>query len=94
MRSLLFHCKNYGVKIGKLANRPEDIIPEEVSENEQKCSDCVVALITIEKNNDTKKTYSGLSKEIAKMCQEIGHKNIVILPMLIFLIILQKQKME
>ena len=27
---MLFHCKNYSVKIGKLADRPEDITPEEV----------------------------------------------------------------
>ena len=63
-----------------MSNRPEDITPEEVVENEQSCKDCVVALVTVEKNDDAEKTSSGLSKEVAKMCQEVGHKNIVILP--------------
>jgi threonyl-tRNA synthetase len=80
MRALLFHCKNYGVKIGKLADRPKDITPEEISQNEQHCKDCIVALVTVEKDDDIKRTSSGLSAEIAKMCQEVGQKNIVILP--------------
>lgn len=49
MRALLFHCHNYGVKIDRLANRPEEITPEEVKEKEQNCKDCIVVLITIEK---------------------------------------------
>ena len=63
-----------------MSDCPEDITPEEVSEKEQHCKDCVVALVTIEKDDDVKKTSSGLSEEVAKMCQEVGHKNIVILP--------------
>jgi len=63
-----------------MANRPEDITPEEVSETEQHCKDCVVALITVEKDDDVKITRAGLSEEIARMCQEVGHKNVVILP--------------
>ena len=80
MRALLFHCKNYGVKIDRMSDRPEDIAPEEVSENEQSCKDCIVALVTVEKNDDAQKTSSGLSEEVAKMCLEVGHKNVVILP--------------
>ena len=80
MRALLFHCKNYVVKIDRMSNHPEDITPEEVSEKEQSCKDCVVVLVTVEKNDNAKKTSSGLSEEVAKMCQEVGHKNVVILP--------------
>jgi len=80
MRALLFHCKNYGVKIDRMSDRPKDITPEEVQEKEQNCKDCVVALVTVEKNDDIEKTSSGLSEEVAKMCQEVGHKNVVILP--------------
>ena len=80
MRSLLFHCKNYGVKIDRMSDRPEDIAPEKVSKNEQSCKDCVVALVTVEENDDAQKTSSGLSEEVAKMCLEVGHKNVVILP--------------
>ena len=36
MRALLFHCKNYSVKIDSMSNRPEDITPEKVNEKEQK----------------------------------------------------------
>jgi threonyl-tRNA synthetase len=80
MRALLFHCKNYGTKIDRLANRPEDITPEEVNEKEQTCKDCIVALITVEEGDKIKQVCSNLTKEIAKMSDEVGHKNIVILP--------------
>lgn len=80
MRALLFHCKQYGVKVGRMANRPEGITPEEVNESEQSCTNCVVALITVEKNDDTIKVSSGLSREISRMCNEVGRKDVAILP--------------
>jgi len=80
MRSLLFHCKNYEVKIDRIANRPEKIIPEEVKERVQECKDCIVVLITIEIDDKIKKMTSLLKDEISKMSLEVGHKNIVILP--------------
>jgi len=63
-----------------MSNRPEDITPEEVQEKEQNCKDCVVVLVTLEKNDDIEKVSFELSKEVAKMCEEVGHKNVVILP--------------
>ena len=80
MKALLFHCKNYRVKIDKLANRPEDITPEEVKEKEQICKNCIVVLTTIEKGDNLEKTTSSLSEEISKMCKDVGHASIVILP--------------
>ncbi len=80
MRALLFHCHNYAVKIDRLANRPEDITPEEVKEKEQDCKDCIVVLTTIEKEDKIERSSSQLADEIAKMSREVGHKNIVILP--------------
>ena len=80
MRALLFHCKEYGIKIGKMADRPKGIIPEQVQEKEQHCKDCVVALITVEKDDDSEKFASRLSEEISKMCEEVGHKNVVVFP--------------
>lgn len=62
-----------------MSNRPEDITPEEISEKEQYCKDCIVALITVEKG-DSVKTSFNLSEEIAKMCQEVGHRMVVLLP--------------
>ena len=51
MRALLLHCKNYNVKIDELATRPENILPEEVNETEQSCKDCIVVLVTVEKDD-------------------------------------------
>lgn len=80
MRALLFHCKQYGVKIVGISTRPKDIIPEEVKEKDQDCRDCVVVFVTVEKNDEVEKTSSALSEEVAKMCKEVGHKNIVLFP--------------
>ena len=80
MKALLFHCKEYGVKIERLANRPENIVPEKVEEKEQTSENCIVALITIEKGDKIKQTCFRLTKEISKMSKEVGHNKIVILP--------------
>jgi threonyl-tRNA synthetase len=80
MKALLFHCKNYSVKVDRLANRPEDITPEEVNEKEQHCKDCVVALITVEKQDDLDRVCPAVVSEIIKMSFEVGHGNVVVLP--------------
>lgn len=80
MRALLFHCRNYRVKINKLANRPNNIIPENVNENEQNLRDCIVVLITIEKNDEFENVSKKLSKEITRMTKDIGRNDVVILP--------------
>src|SRR3989344_5500561 len=80
MRALLFHCKNYRIKIDKLANRPKDIMPEEVNEKEQKSSDCIVILITIEKGDEIEKVSNKLIIEVQKMSEDVGSKNVVLLP--------------
>jgi threonyl-tRNA synthetase len=80
MRTLLFHCRNYRVKIDRLANRPENISPEEVKEKDQALEDCVVALITIEKGDNLKVNCDKLVKEIEIMCKEVSHNKVVVLP--------------
>ena len=80
MRSLLFHCKNYKTKIESLAKRPRGISPEEVSENDQSCKDCIVALITVENQDNLKVTSSAVSVEILKMAQEVGRDIVILLP--------------
>ena len=80
MRALLFHCKNYGNKIGKLADRPSNVAPEDIRENEQSCEDCVVALITIEKGDNISINAHALADEIAKMTFEVKRESVVILP--------------
>ena len=80
MRALLFHCKNYRIKIDKLANRLKDIMPEEVNEKEKKSSDCIVILITIEKGDEIEKVSNKLIIEVQKMSEDVGSKNVVLLP--------------
>jgi hypothetical protein len=79
MKSLLLHCKNYHIKIGLLANRPINVKPEVVTENTQSQTDCIVALVTVEKE-DTVESTTPLAGEIKKFADEVGRKNIVILP--------------
>jgi threonyl-tRNA synthetase len=80
MRVLLFHCRDYVTRVERLSNKPDGIEPEEVKEREQKCRDCLVCLVTVEKRDDIKKVSLNLAKEISKMSREVGHKNVVLLP--------------
>ena len=80
MRSLLFHCKNYRTKVEKLANKPDGISSEEIKEKEQACKDCIVALITIESQDDPEKISVSMADEILKMSQEIGRDTVILLP--------------
>ncbi len=79
MKVLLLHCKNYRIQVGQLANRPDNIHPEPVSEPAQTEINCVVALVTVEKG-DTVESTAGLIDEITKMAHDVGHNTIVILP--------------
>jgi threonyl-tRNA synthetase len=79
MKALFFHCKRYGVRVGKLSNRPKNILPEVIKHKNQKCKDCVVVFLTVEKD-DNPKTCSALVLDLKKMLKEIGQKNIVLLP--------------
>lgn len=80
MRSLLFHCKNYETTILKLANRPKNITPEKVNHTTKKCKNCIVILITVEKDDESIKIIPQLTKDIISMSKEIKRNNIVILP--------------
>jgi threonyl-tRNA synthetase len=80
MKALLFHCKRYGVKVGKLSNRPKDIHPEKIKKKNQNCKDCIVVFLTVEKDDGSADSAKQISKEIKKMSEEIGHKNVVLLP--------------
>lgn len=80
MKALLFHCKRYAVKIEKISNRPKNICPEKVKCKKQVCKDCIVAFLTVEKDDDPKSCSEKILKELTKMSKEVGHKNIVLLP--------------
>jgi hypothetical protein len=79
MKALLFHFKRYGIKIEKLSNRPEGIVPEKIGKKRQGCRDCIVVMLTVEKD-DKSESIEKISSEIVKMSKEVGDKNVVILP--------------
>ena len=79
MKALLLHCKNYQIEVGLLANRPDNIQPEPVTEIEQSETNCVVALVTVE-NGDNPEMINLLEQDIRKIAQDTGRTKLVILP--------------
>ncbi len=79
MKSLLFHCKEFGTVITGLSTRPEDIIHEHVLEKKQSSHDCIVSFVTIEKEDSIVKAED-LVKEILKFCTDTKHKNVFLCP--------------
>lgn len=80
MRALLFHAKEYRMKVTGLATRPKDVRHELVSVPEQDCMNCIVALICVEAGDGGDMIPERLAAEIVKMTQETGHKSIVLAP--------------
>ncbi len=80
MKALFFHCKRYGVKVGKPSNRPKNIRPEKLKKKSQSCKDCIVVFLTVEKDDDPSSCSDALTLDLKKMVKEVGHKNIVLLP--------------
>ena len=80
MRSVLFHCKEYRSEFDSLATRPKDVTPEKINERVQNSQDCVVALINVEKGDDIKNSSIALAQEITQMGENVGRKNVVIVP--------------
>ena len=66
-------------KVGKLANWP-GVVPEEVTETEQRVNNCILALVTAEAGDDMEAATTGLAKEIKKFCKETGTRKVVVLP--------------
>ena len=79
MRTVLFHCEEYMIKLGRLANWP-GVVPEEVTEKEQRVENCILALVTAEKGDDIDAATTGLAKEIRKFCKEVKTQKVVVLP--------------
>jgi threonyl-tRNA synthetase len=80
MKTVLMHAKNFMVEFDSLANRPKNIVHEEINGKEKQTSkDCVVALITVEKE-DNEEEISGIVGEVIKMCGEIKRRSAVIVP--------------
>jgi D-Tyr-tRNAtyr deacylase len=79
MRSLLFHCKDFGSLITGLSTRPNNIIHGDIINEEQLSHDCILVLITIEKG-DVLEKIPRLVKEIIKFCTDTNHNNVFLCP--------------
>lgn len=80
MKVLLLSCKNFNSKIKKLATRPETIEPEPITQKEYKTDKSIVALITVEENDDLIDCSEKLKNEICIFSKDTGIKKIVIFP--------------
>lgn len=80
MRALLFHCREYKAEIGRMATRPVGIKHEDFKEKIQDVGDCIVSLTTVEEGDVPENVAAALEKEIKKMCMEVGHINVVLIP--------------
>jgi uncharacterized coiled-coil DUF342 family protein len=80
MKSIMLYCKKYKVKVGKLSQRPEGIKPEPIKEKKQSVKNCIVTLITVEKQDNIKKCSEEMSDEILKFAKEVKTNKVAILP--------------
>ena len=79
MRSILFHCKDFGAVITGLSTRPKDIVYGDILDEKQSSHDCILVFITIEKG-DTPEKASKLAQEIVKFCKDTKHNNVFLCP--------------
>jgi hypothetical protein len=80
VRAILFDCKEYKTTIVGVANRPADIEPEPVKKKGQQCGRCIVAFVTVEKQDDPEFVAQKLAAEISKMAFECKRKRVVLRP--------------
>lgn len=79
MRSILFHCKDFGSVITGLSTRPDHIVHGEILDKEQSSHNCILAFVTIEKGDISQKA-SSIVKEIIKFCEDTNHLNVFLCP--------------
>lgn len=81
MKCLFFHCKLWKITVTKLSNRMfEGGRPEDISEKEQQEENCIVIFITVEINDEFELIYYKFNIDVGKMSNDVGTKNIVLLP--------------
>lgn len=79
MRSILFHCKDFGSVITGLSTRPDDIVHGDILDEKQSSHDCILIFATIEKG-DTPDKPLHLAEEAAKFSKDTNHKNVFLCP--------------
>jgi len=79
MRSILFHCKDFGSFITGLSTRPQDIVHGDILDKKQSSRDCILTFVTVEKG-DTQENASKLAQEVLKFCKDTKHNNVFLCP--------------
>jgi len=80
MKALLLHCKKFSTLVTKFSNRPAGITPEPVKNKELKTTDAVVALITVEPDDQNNDAAANIGNDLIQMATDTGHKNIILMP--------------
>jgi hypothetical protein len=80
MKAIMLHCKKYKAKIGKWENKSTAVPVESVKQKKQSEKNCIVALITVEKGDNSKRCAEYLDREITTFAKEVKVKNVAILP--------------
>lgn len=76
MRALLFHAKDFKVEFDSLANRPKNIVHEEINGKEkQETKDCIVAFVTVEKGDKNNLVVKPFCHEIEKFCKDVKRES-------------------
>lgn len=79
MRSLLFHCKDFGSVITGLSTRPDNIVHGDILDEKQSAHDCILTFVTIEEGDSTVH-YDKLINEILKFTIDTKHENVFLCP--------------
>jgi len=80
MKALIWHCKKFEVKIVSKSNRPKNIIPEEQRMNKELMENCIVAMITVEKDDKIPEAINSCVDDIKQFARDTKSNNIVVMP--------------
>lgn len=79
MKLLMWHCKNFDVKITGISDRPKTIQPEKQRSENESMKNCIISMITVEVQDDDS-TLKNARKEIKKFAEDTKSENIVLMP--------------
>lgn len=79
MKILMWHCKEFDVKITGISDRPKNIVPEPQRNSNEKMKKCILAMITVEKQ-DTVEIIQKVTQELEKFAKDTKSKNLVLMP--------------
>jgi hypothetical protein len=79
MKLLMWHCKNFDVKITGISDRPKNIQPEKQRSEIENMKNCIVSMITVEIQDDNSVLVNG-KEEIKKFAKDTKSSNIVLMP--------------